>query len=59
MAVNGRVGVQRQRASFLGGLEAPAFALVDTPIFAHDPVLGLIRMAGQRPTAQLRIERVV
>ena len=26
MAVNGRVGVQRQRASFPGGWEAPAFA---------------------------------
>jgi hypothetical protein len=59
MAVNGRVRVQRQRASFPGGLEAPAFALVDTPVLGHDPVLRLLGMAGHGPTAQLRIERMV
>src|SRR5262249_29368280 len=59
MAANGCVGVQRERASFLWRFGRPAFALVDTPVLAHNPVLGLVRMAGERPTAQLRIERVV
>ena len=59
MAADGRVRVQRECASFQRWLEAPAFALVYPPVFAHDPVLGLIRMAGHGPTAQLRIERMV
>jgi hypothetical protein len=59
MAADGRVGVQREGASFQRWLEAPAFALIYPPVFAHDPVLGLIRMAGHGPTAQLRIERMV
>ena len=51
LAADGRVGVQREGASFHRGLEAPTFALVDPPVFAHDPVLGLIWMAGHSPTA--------
>src|SRR5262245_51776921 len=51
MAADGRVGVQREGASFQRWLEAPAFPLVYPPVFAHDPVLGLIGMAGHGPTA--------
>ena len=58
MAADGRVGVQREGAS-CQRLAAPALALVDTPVCAHDPVLGLVRMAGHGPTAQVRLERMV
>ena len=51
MAADGRVGVQREGASFQRWLEAPALALVYPPVFAHDPVLGLMQM---RDLAQLR-----
>jgi hypothetical protein len=59
MAAAGRVRVPRECPSFPRWLEAPAFALVYPPVFAHAPVLGLIRMAGHGPAAQLRLERMV
>ena len=59
MAAYGRVGVQRQRSSLHRWLEEPTFARIDTPVFAHDPVLGFIWMAGHGPAAQLHIERMV
>ena len=51
MAANGCVGVQCQRSSLRRRVEAPACALIDTPVWAHDPVLGLVRMAGHGPAA--------
>src|SRR5262245_47918710 len=51
MAADGRVGGQREGASFQWWLEAPAFPLVDPPVCAQDPVFGLLWMAGHGPTA--------
>ena len=59
MAAAGCGGVPREGASFQRWLEAPAFPLVYPPVFAHEPVLGLLWMAGHGPTASLRIERIV
>jgi hypothetical protein len=51
MAADGPVGVQREGTAFPRWLAAPAFTLVYPPVFAHDPGLGLIGMAGHGPTA--------
>jgi hypothetical protein len=40
-------------------LEAPPVAIVDPPVFPHDPVFGLLRMTAKGPGAQLHIQRVI
>ena len=51
MALMACVGMADQAYPVVGWLEGPALSVVHTPVFAHDPVLGLVRMAGHGPAA--------
>ena len=59
MAMDRRLGVRVQPEVAVGWLENPASALVDSPVFAHNPVLILVRVAVPRPGPQHAIENAV
>jgi len=59
MAADRRLVVLVQAEGPMGGLEDPSFALMDSPVFAYDPVLGLVRMAVDSPSPQHLIANVV
>src|SRR2546428_3162684 len=59
MAADRRLVVLVQPEVPVGRLEDPSFALMDSPVFAHDPVPGLVRMLVDGPSPQHLINNVV
>ena len=43
----------------VGGLEAPALSIVNSPVFARNPMFRFVGMTGDGPSPQHRVDRVV
>src|SRR5262245_9925678 len=53
------VGMADQAYPVVGVLEGPRLSVVPPPVFAHDPVFGLVRVPVDSPAPEHRIEGVV
>ena len=59
MSLDGGVRVASEGYPAVGCLERPPFPIVHSPVFARDPVLLLVWVAGACPSSQHRVDRVV
>lgn len=59
MSLDGGVRVASEGYPAVGCLESPPFPIVHSPVFARDPVFLLVWVAGDCPSSQHRVDRVV
>jgi hypothetical protein len=59
MALMWRVGLADQASPIVGRRAGPALSVVSTPVLAHDPVFGLVRVPVDGPAPEPRRESVV